>query len=917
MNRLFITLLLSIALPLGAWASHNIAGEITYKPVGDPKDRIYEITVTTYTDNKDGVHAHRDRLDVDFDDGTVKSVEAKPAKVPVGPPGSNMWRNTYTTTHQFNGDGCYLISITDPNRVAGILNFIGQQSDDIPFYIQSELCINASFGAESVNNSPVLLEIPVSFGCIGKPYYFNPSAFDVDGDSLYFELDTPLGDKGKAIRGYVHPDDPAANGGNNNGVFTLDPNSGQISWITPRRSGRFNFAIRITEYRTTTTQSGSKVVRKMGYITRDMQIRIENCNNEPPEITPVPDTCVVAGNNTLLEFEIEAKDPNFCVGNTLTLSVGGGPFEVATSPARVVSIVDDSLNYARVRFSWRIDCSHIRKQPYQVVINATDNDCGRDEVPLADIKYFYIQVIGPEPQNPVAEARGNGILLDWEKPKCDGIVNYFVYRRENASNWTPDYCETGVGIGNGFKRITSLGPNELSYYDDNKGAGLTHGINYCYRITAFYKPEGQYEQVEGKASDEVCAFLKRDVPIITSATVDSTHVSAGVVSISWASPVEIDTVEYPGPYEYKIMRATNLKGNNVTEIRSIKSNTFKGLFADTSYTIIGLNTVDNPHAFLIDFYYTEYLNNPAGEQKIVGTASSASTPWLVLEPGYQNMTIRVETEVPWENSEFTVYRLNKRTNIYDSIGTTDSGIYLDEGLTIGAQYCYQVRTTGSFGVAGLHDPTINFSQRVCDKPIDTIPPCPPVIKAEANCDAFENSITWTFDDLACAFDVIKYNIYFQNRGIGNFELAGSIDGTADLREYLDQRDTLNYSLAGCYYVTAVDSYFNESVKSNIVCVDNCPEYRLPNVMTPNNDGFNDTYTPFPYRFIDSVKFTVYNRWGQEVFYTENPDINWDGKEAKKGNALLPGVYFYYIEYEELLLNENKTVKKTGTIHILE
>ena len=136
MNRLFITLLLSIALPLGAWASHNIAGEITYKPVGDPKDRIYEITVTTYTDNKDGVHAHRDRLDVDFDDGTVKSVEAKPAKVPVGPPGSNMWRNTYTTTHQFNGDGCYLISITDPNRVAGILNFIGQQSDDIPFYIQ-------------------------------------------------------------------------------------------------------------------------------------------------------------------------------------------------------------------------------------------------------------------------------------------------------------------------------------------------------------------------------------------------------------------------------------------------------------------------------------------------------------------------------------------------------------------------------------------------------------------------------------------------------------------------------------------------------------------------------------------------------------------------------------------------------------
>ena len=891
-------------------ASHNIAGEITYEPVGDPANREYKITVTTYTDNDSGIHAHRDKLTVDFGDNSSKEVPATTQKVDVGPVGANMWRNTYVTTHRFNGDGCYIISVTDPNRVAGIVNFKGRDSDDIPFYIQTQLCINSQFGSPPINNSPILLEIPVSFGCIGKPYVFNPSAFDVDGDSLYFELVPPEEGKNKAIAGYVSPEIPGG------GTFTLDHFSGQISWVTPRRQGRYNIAIRIREFRSTRTNTGNVIVREIGYITRDMQIRIENCDNEPPEITPLPDTCIVAGDNTLLTVDIDARDPNVCVGNVLNLSVGGGPFEVKTSPASLTR-VDSTSNSYKAQFNWRIDCSHIRKQPYQVVINATDNDCGRNKTPLSDIKYFFIQVIGPEPQNPKAEARGNGILVEWDQPKCDDVVNYFVYRKENSSGWTPDYCETGVGSGNGFTKIATLAPDKFSFYDDDNGNGLFHGVNYCYRITAFYKVDGQFEQVEGKASDEVCAFLQKDVPVITSATVDNTDATNGQVSISWASPNELDTNEFPGPYEYRIMQSDNLDGSNGTQINTLKSETFKGLFKDTTLTITPINTNDNPNSYYIDFYYTEYLNNPQGELENVGAAKSASTPWLILKPGYQNMTLVIETDVPWQNTEYTIYRLNRQTSSFDSIGTTDSAIFLDTGLTIGAEYCYRARTTGSFGVSGFIDPTINFSQTICARPIDTIPPCPPKILADADCDGFKNNLNWSFEDESCAFDVVQYNIYFQSRGIGDFDLVDSALGTADLKSFVDTRDTLKYSLAGCYYVTAVDSYANESVKSNAVCVDNCPEYRLPNVMTPNQDGFNDTYVPFPYRFIDSVDFKVFNRWGQEVFSTSDPNLNWDGTDANTNKELLPGVYFYYVEYDEIHLRENKSTHKTGTIHILK
>ena len=78
---------------------------------------------------------------------------------------------------------------------------------------------------------------------------------------------------------------------------------------------------------------------------------------------------------------------------------------------------------------------------------------------------------------------------------------------------------------------------------------------------------------------------------------------------------------------------------------------------------------------------------------------------------------------------------------------------------------------------------------------------------------------------------------------------------------------------------------------NVVCVDNCPIYNLPNVFTPNGDGSNDLYIPFPYCFVDHIEIVIYNRWGETVYETTDPDIIWDGKNLK-GEDLAEGVYYY-------------------------
>jgi flagellar hook assembly protein FlgD len=118
-------------------------------------------------------------------------------------------------------------------------------------------------------------------------------------------------------------------------------------------------------------------------------------------------------------------------------------------------------------------------------------------------------------------------------------------------------------------------------------------------------------------------------------------------------------------------------------------------------------------------------------------------------------------------------------------------------------------------------------------------------------------------------------------------------------------------MKGYYFITALDRSGNESVPSDTLVRNNCPQYVLPNVFTPNEDGKNDTFSPFfsdgsitdfdyskcP-RFVRSVDISVVDRTGNEVFnYNSNEDningiyINWDGKN-KFGLDLAEGTYYY-------------------------
>lgn len=72
---------------------------------------------------------------------------------------------------------------------------------------------------------------------------------------------------------------------------------------------------------------------------------------------------------------------------------------------------------------------------------------------------------------------------------------------------------------------------------------------------------------------------------------------------------------------------------------------------------------------------------------------------------------------------------------------------------------------------------------------------------------------------------------------------------------------------------------------------------MPNVFTPNGDGVNDLLRlrAAEAQTLDQLYLKVYNRWGQSVYQTNDPNFAWDGRYLDR--PLSPGVYVYHLSWQ--------------------
>ena len=925
-------------------ATHLRAADIKVEP-DCSKPRTFKITIVAYLNTLSNTRFGTNST-VFFGDGSSVRIPVTNATVRTDL-GSNIAIATFATTHTYSFDGTYSIAYVERDRSSGILNIAN--SNDVPYVTFVEFTVNSKNGCNKV---PILAVPPLDRACYKSTFFHTSGAYDIDGDSLSYELSVPASSP-TTFADYTSPISPRFYSNYNQGnesatstpTFSINPVTGLLTWDAPGAIGEYNIAFKIIEWR---KDSITSIYNKLSTTTRDMQIVVEECSNTRPELNIPVDLCVEAG--TLIDGLIKGtdgdKDNVKIEVFSEVLDFYGDKIPATYSPNPTEFISSDP--YAPLNFRWQTDCLHVRNQPYQVVFKITDSPPRGPK--LVNFKIWNIKVVAPAPQWKKTElnlVKRYG-ELEWESYACSNVDKIQIYRKVDSYPYTPGLCNPGIPKFLGYNLIAEVATTQTTYTDTNNGKGLVVGAKYCYRIIAYFNSPASTPSM---VSTEQCIGpIEADAPVITHVSVEKTDSIQGKIRVSWRSPFNINSTQFPKPYEYEVYRASDFIGE--TDI--IKS----GRVNDTTFVDTNLNTAAQVFNYRI-VLYAKPLN---AEQMIpIDTSSIASSERLSLVAGVKKIELTWRDSVPWSNvvqsrPYHLIYRsiespLEKDMVLIDSVEVSENGFtYVDVGkfqnqvLQDDKRYSYRVLTRGTYG-----NPKIalqeNYSQVNTTYPSGKLLPCKPAADIKTvNCEQFlnantcyqneySNSIYWSVQDgSGCRKDIVFYKIY----------AASSTDGEYTLIKQIAKDtffiDTGLPSFARCYRISAIDGLGQEGPLSDSVCNDNCPYYDLPNVFTPNDDGYNDVFSSnfdikdlqdgavtsgvsirCP-RFVESIDFKVFNRWGKQVYsYASNEhaiSIDWNGYD-NHGHELSSGVYFYTAEVTfNVMRLESKKKQLQGWLHIV-
>ena len=932
------TLGLLTLMGLKLHATHLRGGEITLKRLSE-NSLAYRITVTTYTDFVGGIAANNYQNDVDI---VIYNSGQRVAAFKIQR-GSRIRlredteKNVYAGDYIFRAPGEYRIGCNISNRNADVINMT--KSSATSFYIETKVVVNTELG---LNGTPLLLNPAVDFtAVVGQKYTHNPNAYDTEGDSLAYRMIKPrmIPDgtvQPIVVNDYREPNQAPAGGQNEakNGpaTFKIDSLTGELSWDAPAGLGQYNVAFEILEYR-----NGILI----SVTVRDMQIIVKEGKNTRPKLQMPPEICVQAGEKISVKISsIDAEKHPVVISST------GPVYEKPDGTNTIAPQIPGpwaSFNFgstpkadpASGTFEWQTTCDHIRAKAYEVLFKAEDFPPG-NEPRLNDSRIWRIRIVAPSILGFTAKPRGSGAAqLSWVSYTCPlPGATIQVYRKQGCSNFVPENCSEGLPDNLGYRLIDTLPINSTSYVDK----GIDNNTDYSYRlVVVFSEDTGGGKSI---ASKEACISVPLQMPVMTNVSINRTSKTDGTISVKWSLPLGFLPEEAVGPYQFKLYRAEGNAGFNLIETRSTdltKAN------SDTTYLDSKLNTADITYRYYVELWYSKN-----GQFTLLDGTLPASSVRLAALPANKAVSLSWTANVPWTNDNQTHLVFRETTsgnfNLIAEVPVTGAASYnyLDDGKdnysldgtfnispSVDETYCYYVVTVGRFRSIRLVPELLrNNSQVICAAPKDNIKPCPPVLSIDAidceklkntSCNSiqFENRLSWKVGlGAGCDTTYRSYTVYFSRYDGEPFVKVGTINSG----KIFDFTHSQLSSFAGCYYVTATNRFGNESEPSNKVCKDNCADFlQFPNVITPNNDGKNDDFQPmWCALFIKSIKYTVVNRNGQEVFKSigTDPLIKWNGTN-KDGIELPAGIYYYTAEvtFDRLQKNFPKKVVK-GWVEII-
>lgn len=774
-------------------------------------------------------------------------------------------------------NGRYVFKWRGILRNEGILNIRSVTDTPYSLYVETYILLN---GGSLVNSSPETTIDPVDKGYTNSVYQYNSGAFDVDGDSLSYEL-IPIRSGttnnngalvGVNIPNQVSPADSEIGGG---GSLTIDPIRGTVTWESPQVAGEYNIAIRINEWR-----NGIRV----GYVVRDMQIIIEENDLDPPLIDIPNDTCVVAG--TRLDVEIFAYDIN---GDQVSLELLGEVLQLGGS-LQTFPVSPDTV---RGDFVWTPTCTTPREQPYFAIFKATSNPTFSFR--LSSYEEWAIEVVGEPVSNVQSSYVSERVRVTWD-PYCsgsNGISSLEIWRR--SCDTIPvfrDYCEVGVPDSWGFQKVGEVGADEVSFDDLTALRGGKYYYVVVANISALSNSENKGQSIASNIAEVETLLDDIWIPSVSIVQHDST---TGQIEVSYRFS---STLTETPPFQLEILRADSL-GGDFASIDTIDVNSVD----PSSYLDSGLDTYLGRYIYRIDVWQSGAVLVSSQEVSVLDLDANANERDITLTWEGQALLFTPDTLYTNIHRDYNVYPE------YDSV-VGERYTYSDLELPAGEEFCYYVIKPVAFCNNEIDTTVDVVSTASCTRTFDFTPPCPPILSLEPLvCEFYDpsqptqNTLTWEWDVLTCQEEAIEfYELVFSANS--NSEFVTVYQGT-DL-SYIHQ---LSETFVGCYKIRAQDVSGNLGDFSNVVCNDNCPFIEFPNTFTPNLDGKNDVFRPTPTpQFVESIDVKIINRWGKQVYRGTSFDLNlWDGVDSE-GTKVSSGVYYYEANVKFKRYDQNNNIE---------
>ncbi len=197
-------------------------------------------------------------------------------------------------------------------------------------------------------------------------------------------------------------------------------------------------------------------------------------------------------------------------------------------------------------------------------------------------------------------------------------------------------------------------------------------------------------------------------------------------------------------------------------------------------------------------------------------------------------------------------------------------------LTVGRSYTFSFYISngipGMYGGTGIQNVQVDFSVDPINQILSTPLGYTPLLSSRTM--IYSNN--WI--KISYTFIATAPYVHF---AIGNF--------MNDANTITEQFNSTVYPSA-YYFIDEVSLILNPKIKDD-------PQseitLEMPNLITPNNDGLNDLFVPIISKGIVSMNTIIYNRWGTEIYETDNPLIEWDGEYVSDG------IYYWIVYYTDI------------------